>query len=195
MMACALPVMLLTRWRVELSRHLPLLIAGILTAVSTDFGRALLARLTEYRDARSSTSLRALEAYQLLLPQWLVDPAGMAVGWGAGAARLVAARYNIGGLVVPNPLKSFFDFGFIGGCLLMGVMVVMFLRGPAPAIAVALAASWMFLQGASMPFLVCILVTTSLWASPSVRTPPSALGGSIDLKHVRRSTAVHRHQP
>ena len=143
---------------------IPLAAIGALTAL----GDSVLDRLTEAGDARSSTALRMIEPYIYLVPHWLSDPARMLVGGGPGSSQRVVDDVGILGLLVPTPAKMLYDYGLIGGVLMLAMILAVYLRSPAPEFALALAVSMLTLQGAAQPLVAMSLVMISLFA-PAVR--------------------------
>ena len=141
----------------------PGIVIGVLLA-STLVGEAILARVTEAGASRSSTSLRAIEAYVRLWPDWTADPLTVILGRGPGSSAWVVSNLGVDGMLVPNPAKVLFDYGIFGGTLLLLVMVSAFIRTPEPALAWALAASMFTIQTAAPGLVVCVLLTASLWA-------------------------------
>ena len=133
---------------------------------TTLLGQSVTNRITEAGSSRSSTSLRTIEPYLYLWPEWVSDPLVPLIGRGPGSSAWVVGNLGIDGLLVPSPAKMLFDYGLIGGLLLIAVMVSAFVRAPEPAFAAALAVSMFTVQAAAPPLVVCVLVAVSLW-SPS----------------------------
>ena len=134
---------------------------------TTLLGQSILDRVTEVSSSGSSTSLRMIEPYLHLWPQWISDPLVPLLGRGPGSSAWVVSNLGIDGLLVPSPAKMLFDYGVIGGTLLIIVMAAAFIRCPEPVFALALAISFFTVQAASPPLVVCAIITVSLW-SPSV---------------------------
>jgi hypothetical protein len=138
-----------------------LLIGGF---TSTIFGQAVSQRVLEFGDARSSTSLRAIEPYVQLWPYWISDPVSVVIGQGAGSSAAVVRGLGITGLLVPSTAKVLFDYGLVGGTGLILLMVVTYVRSPEPLFAVSLAASMFVLQTASQPLVICSIMLFAFWS-------------------------------
>lgn len=149
---------------------IPLAVIGAVTAL----GESVLDRLSEAGDARSSTTLRMIEPYVYLVPQWLSDPARMMVGGGPGSSQRAVDDVGVLGLLVPTPAKMLYDYGLIGGILMLAMILVAYLRSPAPEFAFALAFSMLTLQGAAQPLVAMSLLTITLFA-PTMRAGPRPL--------------------
>ena len=138
-----------------------LLIGGF---TSTIFGQAVGERVLEFGDARSSTSLRAIEPYVQLWPYWISDPVSVVIGQGAGSSAAVVRGLGITGLLVPSTAKVLFDYGLVGGTGLILLMIVTYIRSPEPLFAVSLAASMFVLQTASQPLVICSIMLFAFWS-------------------------------
>jgi hypothetical protein len=138
-----------------------LLIGGF---TSTIFGQAVSQRVLEFGDARSSTSLRAIEPYVQLWPYWISDPVSVVIGQGAGSSAAVVRGLGITGLLVPSTAKVLFDYGLVGGTGLILLMIVTYVRSPEPLFAVSLAASMFVLQTASQPLVICSIMLFAFWS-------------------------------
>lgn len=150
--------------------------ALVISAVSatTLLGQSILGRVSEVGQSRSSTSLRMIEPYKYLWPQWTSDPWGVLVGRGPGSSAWVVGNSGIDGLLVPSVAKVFFDYGLIGGVLLALLVASAFIRTPEPRFAAALAISMFTVQSASPPLVVCVFLVASFWAParlPARREP------------------------
>ena len=161
---------------------LPLILMTVLFGV-TNLGRSLFTRVTELGSSNSSTALRTVQPYIELWPYWIADPAAIFLGHGAGSSADVVKGLGLVGLLVPSIAKVIFDYGLIGGALLIALMVVTFLKSPSSALAFTLAASMFFLQAAAQPLVICCILVTAIWApavhSPNVRSPGRR---SLDLE-------------
>lgn len=159
------------------SRRL-LLRYGLITAVGvgaslfTPFGPLLLSRSTEFQGEDTSTSLRALQPYEVLYPHWVADPVGMLIGYGPGSSQRIVESTNVLGLLVPTPAKIFFEYGLLAGFLLAGFMLVCYWGGPSRTFAVTLLVSLWALQPGSttltitLPLLVLVTVFSPRWGPP-----------------------------
>lgn len=149
--------------RLLLRYLIPTVVVGVVVSFTT-LGPYLLGRATELNQPRSSTSLRLTDPYLQLWPDWTADPLITIIGRGAGSSQRLISDLAITGLLVPTPAKLLFDYGIIGGGLLLIVIVVCYLRSPMPALALALAASMLTIQSASQPLVVCTFLVVSLFA-------------------------------
>lgn len=156
---------------------IPAIVISLVVA-TTALGPYLLGRMTELGQPRSSASLRLADPYRQLLPDWTASPVIMAIGRGAGSSQRLVSDRAITGLLVPTPAKLLFDYGIIGGGLLLVLVVVVYLRTATPALAAALATSMLTLQSASQPLVLCSFLAISLYA-PATRS-------SVPLEGVRR---------
>ena len=86
--------------------------AGIVTGI----GELIVDRLDEGGSARSSTSLRAMEPYLHLAPQWALDLGKVMVGGGPGASQRVVQDLGITGLLVRPPPKCCTTTGSSEAC-------------------------------------------------------------------------------
>ena len=145
------------------SYAVPGIVLGALFA-TTLLGEAITGRLTEVGNSRSSTSLRTIEPYLYLWPQWTSDALVPLIGRGPGSSAWVINNLGILGLLVPSPAKVLFDYGLVGGVLLIALMVSAFVRTPEPAFALALAISMFTVQAAAPPLVVCVLIAVSVWS-------------------------------
>lgn len=182
-------VILLVTGRARLLRPyvVPALAVGAATAFSP-FGQAILIRATEVTQARSSTSLRAIEPYLHLWPEWAHSAATVFFGRGAGSSRWIIDNAGVGGLLVPSVAKVLFDYGLIAGFALLAVMISTYVRSPEPVLALSLAASMLTLQSASPPLVLCSIAVVSLWAPRALAAPgtePDSLG-LVGIQHSRQ---------
>lgn len=168
----ALIVMLLTPMRMQLARYAVVGALTLIVALQTGPGRALAARATESTFADSSTSLRAIEPYRLLWPLWSDHVATVLFGFGAGASQQLVAATNRAGLLVPSPIKVFFDYGVLAGLALCVYLVYCYFDGPSLALAVTIFASFWILQPGTTTFVLVIqaLIFVTWWA-PRPRAP------------------------
>lgn len=148
----------------HLLRYLLFGIPVLLIGTATALGDAILSRVGEAGQARSSTSLRAIEPYLHLVPRWFSDVSLALVGGGPGSSQRVIDDLGILGLLVPTPAKMLYDYGLIGGVLLLAMILLAYRGSPAPALAFALAVSMMLLQGSAQPLVVLSLLTVTMFA-------------------------------
>ncbi|HEU5487049.1 MAG TPA: hypothetical protein VFU98_19255 [Microlunatus sp.] len=166
----------------------------------TLLGEAILSRVTEAGQSRSSTSLRMIEPYLFLWPHWLADPMGVLLGYGPGSSAWVVANAGILGLLVPSVAKVLFDYGLIGGLILIALMVSTFVRAPEPRFALAMAISMFTVQAASPGLVICAVCVAALW-SPAARGRPHAASPArraprvVDSGPVPERTAIPTRSP
>jgi hypothetical protein len=139
-------------------------VAVIVGFISTIFGQAVSQRVLEFGDARSSTSLRAIEPYLQLWPYWVGDPPSVIIGQGAGSSAEIIRGLGITGLLVPSTAKVLFDYGLVGGTGLIILMIFTYVRSPEPLFALSLAASMFVLQTASQPLVICSIMLFAFWS-------------------------------
>lgn len=155
----------------HLVRYIAIAIPAALIAGLTALGDSILDRVGEASDARSSTALRVFEPYTHLIPQWLADPAKFLIGGGPGSSQRVVDDLGILGLLVPTPAKMLYDYGLLGGLLMIALVLLAYLRSPAPAFAFALAFSMLTLQGAAQPLVAMTLLCITLFAPVQADAP------------------------
>lgn len=163
----------------------PLALIGALTAL----GDSVLDRLGEATDPRSSTALRMVEPYVHLVPQWLADWAKVVVGGGPGSSQRAVEDLGILGLLVPTPAKMLYDYGLLGGSLMLALVVLAYLRSSAPEFAFALAFSMLTLQGAAQPLVAMTLFTITLFAP---QEEPANLDQDLSRTKPRSLTPARR---
>ena len=147
----------------------PLAVIGAATAL----GDSILDRLSEASDPRSSTTLRMIEPYIYLFPEWLSDAARMFVGGGPGSSQRAVEDVGVNGLLVPTPAKMLYDYGLVGGLLMLAMVVLAYLWSPAPEFAFALAFSMLTLQGPAQPLVAMTLLMITLFAPAAQEAPPA----------------------
>lgn len=162
----ALIVILILPMRRQLWRYF---VAGALTlvvALQTRTGRDLATRATEAAMTGSSTSLRAIEPYRFLWPTWTSDVWVVLLGAGAGASQKLVEATNRAGLLVPSPVKVFFDYGVIAGLALCVFLVYCYFGAPSKALAVTLFTSAWVLQPGTTTFVIVMqtLLFVTWWA-------------------------------
>lgn len=159
-------VLLASRFRRHLRGYL--LAGGIAVAVLllTPFGQQMAARATELGTSGSSASLRSLDPYRFLWPRWTADPLTALVGHGAGSSQKIISDSGVAGLLVPSPIKVFFDYGLVAGVVLAAFLLFCYVGGPSRAVAIALLGSSWLLQPATTTFVLALptLLFVTWWA-------------------------------
>jgi len=94
---------------------------------------------------------------------------------------------NIVGLLVPSPIKVFFEYGLLPGLVLAGFLLLCYWGGPSRAFGLSLLASlWLLQPGTTTMVIVApLLVFVSLW---SPRTGPP-------IEELDPSTPAAQHLP
>jgi hypothetical protein len=175
----ALLVLLVTPARRRLRGYLAPAVVAVVLAVGSPMGQSILGRLGEGNSQQSSTSLRAFYPYEYLWPSWVSDLSGVLFGFGPGSSQKLVEESGVLGLLVPTPVKIFYEYGVLAGAVLAAMMLFCFIGGPSRAIAVTLAFSLWFLQPGSTTMLVLmpVLLLVSWWAPrPGARTLESMFG-------------------
>ncbi len=162
-------VMLLSRSRRMLSRYWFLAVLTVVTMTFTQLGSLLLSRSTELRSDNSSASLRAIQPYEYLWPRWISDPFGVVLGYGPGSAQKAVTDSNILGLLVPSPIKVFFEYGLLAGIVLAAFLLLCYWGGPSRAMSLALLLSlWLLQPGVTTAvFVAPVLIFVTLWSPRS----------------------------
>lgn len=165
-------VIFVHRSRRLLYRYAVVAVLAVGASLLTPFGLLLLGRSTEFQGEDTSTSLRALQPYDVLFPHWVSDPVGMLLGYGPGSSQRVVEATNVLGLLVPTPAKVFFEYGLIAGFVLAVFMLVCYWGGPSRTFAVTLLVSLWLLQPGSttltitLPLLVLVTLFSPRWGPP-----------------------------
>ena len=123
-------------------------------------------RVVEIGTSGSSASLRAVEPYTALAP--FVTAQGLVpfLGLGPGSSQVLVSATRIEGLLVPTPLKVFFDYGLLAGGALAVFLLACYRRSASRSLAVGLLVSlWSLQPGLTTTVLVLtVVVFVSLWA-------------------------------
>lgn len=164
--AVAVLVMLLHPARGLLVRYVPAGAVAAVLFVAAPWGTSIVSRFTEASTDRSSTSLRATLPYEYLWPQWVSDPSWVLLGRGPGSSQRLVADSGILGLLVPTPVKIFFDYGVLAGLVLAVFMAYCYVEGPSRAFAASLFVSlWVIQPGSTtMVIVLPVLLLVTAWA-------------------------------
>lgn len=188
----ALIVLVLSPARRVLRPHLAVASVVLVVSLASPMGRSILARLGEGGTQYSSTDLRTIAPYQYLWPSWISDLGGVLFGWGAGASQQAAEESGILGLLVPTPVKIFFDYGLLAGACVAAMIVVCYWGGHSRALGISLLVSlWTLQPGTTTMLVVMPVLFLVTWWSPRAerRALEEALGRPPgDARAVRRST-------
>ncbi len=166
LMVVGVLVMLVHRSRRLLVPYSVLGLVTVVLSAFTPFGRLLLNRTTELQTGNSSASLRALQPYTILSPKWTEHLSGVLLGYGPGSSQRMVADLNILGLLVPSPIKVFFDYGLIGGSVLAVFILGCYWSGPSRAFSFTLLFSlWTLQPGITTSAVVTlVMVLVTLWS-------------------------------
>jgi hypothetical protein len=141
--------------------------AAMLVAAVLPIGQDMLGRVTEVFHTGSSANLRAVLPYQYLWNLWSDNTLFVLLGGGPGSSQKIVVDSGIDGLLVPTPIKIFFDYGLVAGGLLAAFIVVCYLGGPSRALAVSLFVSlWTLQPGTTVVVLITPLLLLVTWWSP-----------------------------
>jgi hypothetical protein len=140
---------------------------GLVLVLATPIGQGLLARVPEVFVTNSSANLRAVLPYQYLWGRWSDNLGIVLLGGGPGSSQSIVGDSGILGLLVPTPVKIFFDYGLLAGAVLAGFIIICYLGGPSRALAVSLFVSlWTLQPGTTVAVLVAPLLLLVTWWSP-----------------------------
>lgn len=165
-LAVGLVVVALSSARRRLVRFLLPAAGLVVVGLSTPMLQSIIGRVSEGGSEGSSTSLRAIEPYRFLWPSWTSDLSGVLLGYGPGSSQRIVEQSGVLGLLVPTPVKIFFEYGLLAGGVLAFMLLVAFWAGPSRSMAVGLLISLWTLQPGTTTVVVLLplLVTVSWWA-------------------------------
>jgi hypothetical protein len=97
---------------------------------------------------------------------WVRDVRGVLLGRGPGSSQQLVENTHILGLLVPSPIKVFFDYGLLAGAVLLAFLFACYLGGPSRAYALSLVVSLWLLQPGTTTLLVVVnvLLFVTLWS-------------------------------
>jgi hypothetical protein len=140
---------------------------GLAVLVTTPIGRGLLGRVTEVFTTGSSANLRAVMPYQYLWHTWADHVGFVLLGGGPGSSQVLVTNSAIEGLLIPTPIKIFFDYGLLAGGVLAAFIVLCYIGGPSRSLAVSLFVSlWGLQPGTTVAVLLAPLLLLVSWWSP-----------------------------
>ncbi len=160
-------------------RHLRALalpaVAAVALALSTPVADRFLSRVTEVESDGSSSSLRLVQPYERLLPAWLPDPWGVALGNGPGSATELLGSDRITGLIVPIVPKLLLEYGVVGAAVFGCFLVWSLLHGRAqPPWALGLLISYAVLNAAFLQVTLALSTIVFLCLLPIGDSPPGS---------------------
>lgn len=160
-------VLLLHRFRGQILRYAPAGLAALAMVWLAPWGADIYSRLTEFTNRDSSTSLRSVLPYQYLWRFWADPPVGILLGHGPGSSQVLVTQSRIVGLLVPTPVKVFFDYGVAAGLVLAAFLLFCYLGGPSRSLAVTLLVSlWLIQPGTTVVVIVIQVFLMVTWWAP-----------------------------
>ncbi|SDS59566.1 hypothetical protein SAMN04488570_2234 [Nocardioides scoriae] len=168
----ALVVMLLSPVRTVLRRFLLPGVAVVLAGLASPQGQSIAGRLGTGSGVDPSLGLRAISPYSYLWPTWSTDLSLVLFGAGPGSSQRLVDRSGILGLLVPTPIKIFFDYGLLAGLVLAAFILVCFVGGPSRTLSLALLISlWTLQPGTTTMVVVIPVLLLVAWWSPRADSP------------------------
>lgn len=165
--AIAVVVMLLAPMRRQLVRYPVATALVTLLLLQTPMGQLMGSRINEAAFANSSTRLRAVEPYTFIWPRWISDTAVTLFGRGAGSSQQLISDTNRSGLIVPSPVKVFFDYGVVAGLALVLILLACYIGGPSRALSLSLlGSSWILQPGTTTVVLALPTLLFVTWWAP-----------------------------
>ncbi len=150
-------------------RYMPLAVIGAVGLFVTPFGSSIIGRVTEAGDSQSSASLRGILPYAYLWPQWVADPWAVMLGRGASSSQTLALESGITGLLIPSPVKIFFEYGLLAGLVLAMLLLFSYVGGPSRSLPVTLLVSlWVLQPGTTTIAVILPVYLVSTWWSPRI---------------------------
>ena len=176
----ALPILLASSARRQMARYLAPAAVVMVLGSSSPMGQSILNRVGEGSTSQSSLSLRAFQPYDYLWPSWVGDLSVIILGGGPGSSQVLVERSGILGLMVPTPVKVFFDYGLLAGSALAAMLLLCFVGGHSRAIAGSLLVSLWTLQPGTTAMIVImpVLLLVSWWSPREGAVPLEGLLGS-----------------
>jgi hypothetical protein len=157
------------RW--ALARY-ALLLPPLIAFAFTPWAQPIVSRATEGTGSNSSTGTRAVVPYEVIWPQWIGNPASVLLGRGPGSSQQLADDTHITGLLVPTPIKIFFDYGVLAGLGVAIFLLFMYLSGPSLSMGISLALSlWALQPGTTTMVFVIAVPLLITWWTPKDRRP------------------------
>jgi hypothetical protein len=166
MIAAAVAVIVFSQARWALARY-AVMIPAVIAFLFSPLGENTLARVSEGTGSNTSTGQRFNVPYELLWPEWIREPLWVLFGHGPGSSQAIIDQFHIDGVIIPTPIKLFFDYGVIAGLALAVFFLFMYLGGPSRAMAVAMASAYWVFQPAATTILLLITVPIFVtWWTP-----------------------------
>ena len=112
-----------------LGRLVAPLVVALAVAVVTPLGSLFATRSSEFHGNNTSSSLRLILPYDLLVPAIRADISTMLLGRGPGEADRLIAATRIDGLLTPTTAKLGLEYGLVGGIVFLLFLLYVFLNG------------------------------------------------------------------
>jgi hypothetical protein len=149
-----------------------LLLPPVIAFALTPWAAPIVSRATEGTGSNSSTGQRSVVPYQVLWPQWIDNHVSVLLGRGPGSSQVLADNAHITGLLVPTPVKIFFDYGVLAGLGVAIFLLFMYLSGPSRSMGISLALSlWALQPGTTTVVFVIAVPLLVTWWTPKDRKP------------------------
>jgi hypothetical protein len=166
MIAAAFGIILFSQSRWSLARY-AVMVPAVIAFLISPLGANTLTRLTEGTGSNTSTGQRSTVPYTLLWPEWIKESTWVLLGRGPGSSQTLVENSHVTGVLVPSPIKLFFDYGVIAGLALAVFFMFMYLGGPSRAYALAMASAyWVFQPGTTTILLVITIPLFITWWTP-----------------------------
>lgn len=165
----AVIVIIFSTYRWALARYL-ILIPPVIAFAATPWAAPIVSRAGEFTGSsgsNNSTNLRAIQPYDVLFPKFVEHPMTVLFGGGPGSSQQIISNQHILGLLVPTPLKIFYEYGVIAGLALATFLLFMYLGGPSRSLAITLAVSlWTLQPGTTTTVFVVAVPLLVTWWTP-----------------------------
>lgn len=161
----ALVVLLATSARNVLKRYLFPAVAALTIGLASPMGQNIMGRVGG-GETDPSLGLRAIYPYEYLWPTWASDLSKVLFGDGPGSSQKLVEQSGVVGLLVPTPVKIFYDYGLLAGVVLAAMMILCFAGGHSRAISITLLVSLWTLQPGTTAIVVLMpaLLLVAWWA-------------------------------
>ena len=167
--AVAVAAIIFSTYRWALARYL-ILVPPVIAFAATPWASPIVSRAGEFTGgsgSNNSTNLRAMQPYDVLWPKFIDSPMTVLFGGGGGSSQQVISDQHVLGLILPTPLKIFYDYGVIAGLALAAFLLFMYLGGPSRALAITLGVSlWTLQPGTTTAVFVVAVPLLVTWWTP-----------------------------
>jgi hypothetical protein len=173
--AVAVLVIIFSAYRWALARYL-ILLPPVIAFAATPWAEPIMKRTKEFtggNGSNTSTNLRAMEPYDVLWPKFVDEPLTVLFGGGAGSSQEIITNQHVLGLILPSPLKIFYDYGVIAGLALATFLLFMYLGGHSRSLAITLGVSlWTLQPGTTTAVFVVAVPLLVTWWTPRGASGP-----------------------